>query len=299
MRFLHLTRLTFALGLAAGLAAVGAPPTRAADKTANHPLGISFRHPDDWQIGSAGGMMLLVPPDLATSANGALEIYYLQVAARPTDLTRADDSRVAAALDAQWGRQFPFLKRTGEPVGVATELGPGAALAWKGTSETGEAVRARSFTVISQGFLFQLIGVGLQEKVAAREETLRAVFSSFEAAEPRHDAELVGLWRFEKTSSLISGNFTAATLDRIELQLEPDGSGRFAETTRVVGDPGDTGEKTESFGLQWFAGEGILCLAVGDGSFASMQYEVQTGSGGRVLTVRIDGGQPRTYAEIR
>jgi hypothetical protein len=123
------TRLTLAVSLAAALTAAGAPPARAAEATTQHPLGFSFRHPDDWQVPSARGLMRLVPPDEATSAEGPLELYFLQVARLP-NLTRADDSRVAAALDEQWGGDFPFLKRTGEPETLATGLGPGAALTW-------------------------------------------------------------------------------------------------------------------------------------------------------------------------
>jgi hypothetical protein len=159
-------------------------------------------------------------------------------------------------------------------------------------------VRARAFTAVSGEFLVQLLAVGLKEHVDAREETLRAVFTSFAAGEPQHDPAVAGFWRFEKTSSLVSGDFTAATLERVELQLEPDGTGFIIQTSRVVGDPGDTGEQPKSTGCEWFAGGGILCLVAEDGSFAALQYDLQAGDNGRSLTVQSAGAQPRTYVEI-
>jgi hypothetical protein len=294
-----LTRLTLAVSLAAALTSAGAPTARAAEATTRHPLGFSFRHPDDWQVQSARGLMRLVPPDEATSAEGPLELYFLQVARHLPDLTRAEDSRVATALDEQWGGDFPFLKRTGEPETLATGLGPGATLTWEGAPESGGTVRARAFTAVSGEFLVQLLAVGLKEHVDAREETLRAVFTSFAAAEAQHDPAVAGFWRFEKTSSLVSGDFTAATLERVELQLEADGTGFIIQTSRVVGDPGDTGEQPTSTRCEWFAGGGILCLVAEDGSFAALEYDLQAGTDGRSLTVQSAGAQPRTYVEVR
>lgn len=296
-----LPRTALALCISAVLASViVAAPTgaAAAERTFRHPIGLSFQHPDDWQVGPSGSLTALVPPDLATNTDGPAEAYLLEVKTVAPEITRADDPRVVQALEEELVAELPFVQRTGEPKALETAIGPGAVLTWEGTTEAGVAIRAHMFAVVSGRLLFNMLALGLREPVAARDSTLRAVFASFTATDGERDPAPVGAWRHERTESLISGNFTAATLHRTELLFQPDGSGVHATTSRLVGDPGDTGEQTESFRFQWFAGGGILCLVEENGGVTQMEYQVEEAEGGRSLAVSA-GARPMVLTEIR
>jgi hypothetical protein len=270
----------------------------AAEKTYRHPIGLSFQHTADWQVGPSGSFTALVPPDLGADANGPTEAYLFEVQAVAPEITRADDPRVVQVLDEQMAAALPFAKRTGEPEAQETAIGPGAVLTWEGNTEDGVAIRARMFAVVSGRLLFNLVALGHRQQVVGREATLRAIFASFSPAEGQRDPALVGAWRNEKTESLVSGNFTAALLRRIELQFLPDGAGLSTETTRAVGDPGDTGEQTDTVRFTWFASGGTLCFIGEDGGVTQMEYQVREGEGGGSLVVSA-GERPMVLARIQ
>jgi hypothetical protein len=293
------TRLTAFAAVLAGLISLSLPArAAAADQTFRHPLGLSFQHPDDWQIGPEGSVTMLVPPEVVRDPASATGIQFIRVSTAPPGITRADDPAIAQALDKEILGQFPFLIRGGDPRPIATGAGEGMALTWDGADPSGVAARARVYAVISAGVLFELLALGARDGVAAREDTLQAIVASFTPAERQRDPGLIGSWRFEKNEALVSGNFTVALHRRIELQFLPDGSGLSSETTRAIGDPGDTGEETETVRFEWFAGSGTLCLIGSDGQLMQAQYELQGEASGRTLVI-LDGSKPLVLTEIR
>ena len=156
-------------------------PTRAAreGRTYSHPAGFSFWYPAAWKITDQDGSLQLVPPDAATSPQGPLELFFLateNVAGQA--LQGPTDESVIKYLDGQVKSLSPALQYTQQPSPIQTNVGKGAVLVWQATAPDGRKITARVFVTFAKETAVILVGMGLQERIDARDNDLRDLFTS-------------------------------------------------------------------------------------------------------------------------
>lgn len=154
-------------------------------KTYRHQSGFSFQYPDDWTITEQEGVVQLVPPSASSTAAGPTELYFLIVEdASQNGIQRPDDPMVLQYLDQQIQTLSPALQRTGTPVPINMQAGQGAVVNW-GASGAGGEVRARAFIGIIGNNGVILMGMGLKERLEARDQTLRQMFATLGVGTPQ------------------------------------------------------------------------------------------------------------------
>jgi hypothetical protein len=179
--------------------------------------------------------------------------------------------------------------------------GKGAVYDWDGKNPKGEAIRARAFVAIINGYGVVLLGVGLKDKVASRDADLRQIFATFGFTESRKDPRLVGQWLYEKNTWV--GSYSSTTTRY--LALHGDGtfseSGQFAASLQNTdGGGNDTGRTTgnsdsnESRG-RWASGDGKLYLYFDDGSYAEYGCYVEDQGGGRSMLLQPGRGDKQLW----
>lgn len=154
-------------------------------KIYRHAAGFSFWYPESWSVSEQEGILQLTPPDAASTAEGPSELYF--VAAEDVsgnNIQRPDDPMLLEYLDMQVQSLSPALNRTGSGTPVDTKAGKGVILDW-GAQGTGGEVRARAFVSIIKNYSVILLGMGLKEKVEARDADLRRIFASLGFGEPQ------------------------------------------------------------------------------------------------------------------
>jgi hypothetical protein len=280
----------------------GAPPIRTEGKTYQHPIGFTFWYPATWTVKVQNEILQLVPPDPGSSPDGPTEAYVIfgeSVAGE--NIERPDDPRVVDFLDQQLRTLSPTLKRTGESSTVAMGKGMGAVLDWDGTSPKGDPIRARAFVSIIQSFGVALVGIGLKERVEARDAELRRMFSTFGFGEGQKDPRLVGVWLYEKNFS--SGTFGSTTVRTMRLQADgtfSQGGQTFAGMQHtdsggnVTGSTSVDSAKNQERG-RWAAGGGKLFLWFDDGSYSELGYYIEDQSDGRVMLIQTSGGDKQLW----
>lgn len=177
-----------------GAAEARPAPTAAAraGRTHSHPGGFSFWCPASWNITPEDKMLQLIPGDAAQSPQGPLELYFLateNVAGQ--GIQNPTDERVIQYLDQQVKSLSPVLTYDRQPATVPTQAGQGAVLVWQATSPDGRRITARVFVVFVKQTAVMLIGMGLKERIDAREADLRDLFTSIttgQAAAPAASA---------------------------------------------------------------------------------------------------------------
>jgi len=304
-------------------------------KTYRHAAGFSFSYPDAWSVKEQDGNVQLIPPDPA-SANGApLELYFVAVEnVAQEGIQRPDDPRIVQLLDTQVKSLSAALARVGEAAPVNMGAAKGVVLNWEARSPQA-VIAARVFVGIVNGWAAAIVGMGVKEKVDARDADLRRIFGSFGVPaagqpgapapqpdnEPRGqapagplDQRLLGCWLHEKNfSSGTYGSTTARTF-----VFRADGTfltqGQFAASTehREAGSP--TPERTtmgsdvSKAAGRWSAANGVLSLAWAGGDRDQVRYYIEDPSqpgttaatmGKRLMLVTTEDGEKQLWTHQR
>jgi len=263
-------------------------------KTYSHPIGFKFWYPDGWKPTLQGEMILLVPPNVASTPQGPSEIYFIfgeSVAGE--NITKPDDPRVAQYFDEQVRALSPVLQRVGQTASVDMSKGKGAVLNWEAKGETG-TVQARLYVAIIKDNGVALGALGLKDLVQKRDPDLRRMFASFSFGEGQKDPKLVGTWK-QMSSHAISNTSPwetdwsrakMASSKESVMELRADGTWyRTKESYMLAGASGiwleDKSVKKDNG--TWCAGNGSLYLMWADDTWAIYQYRLEQKDGARQL----------------
>ena len=273
--------------LAAVAMAAGDPAENAADSasTYRHPSGATLRLAGGWSTRSTSGIALLVPPEARETEA------YLFLVTGTQGADRADDPRVVQALEGELAQLAPFLYRDGAPEAFRTGGGTsGAVMSYVGRTKDGTDMRARAYVLVGRAYAVAVLALGERAAVDARDQAMRGMLATMSFEAGVRDRALAGYWKFTKTSSYVSGQFTAATELTRELVLAPDGTCAARENSRALaGDMSasvDTGDDANTARGHWYAADGVLCIVLDDGQGAmSLQYDLTGAAGSRTLTL--------------
>jgi hypothetical protein len=263
----------------------GEPDAANSASTYRHPSGAQLRLASGWTTRGESGVTLLVPP-----ASGQTEAYLMLITGTQ-GATRADDPRVAQALEGEIAQLAPFLRRDGAGESFRTEDGAsGAVTSFVGRNDDGLVVRARAYVVIGPRYAVAVLALGEKSAVDPRDDAVRQMLATTSFGEGRRERALLGYWKFSKSSSYTSGEFTAATQVTRELVLAPDGTCAARESSRAIGGDMsasvDTGDDADVTRGHWFAADGVICIVLENGQGAmSLQYELTGTPGSRTLTL--------------
>lgn len=268
-------------------------------KILKHPVGLSIRYPRDWTLKELPEGFQLIPP----GASSDQEVYLL--AGMPAEGIRdATDPRVAAAVEALMAQLAPALKRVGPVEQLKAGDVPAIALTWEG----GPNGRARMHVIILKGHAIGLTGIGVKEKIQAREPLLKRIFTSFAQNEGQRDPQLVGLWNRLGTTELAArdnaGRLQASSAGdhRRTIALQPDGTCVSREVSRTIaigqGVAIDSGDQVTTKRGKWFAGDGRLVL-MWENDADEYEYRLTGQPGARQLVFVLDGGKGLVWQEGR
>ena len=286
-----------------------ATPAAAADAPAKgklyrHAIGFSFWHPESWAVKEVEGGLQLTPPDAVVKDGAPAEVYFVTgESVADEGIQRADDPRVAEYLDTQVRGVAPALQRVGGAEAVGMANGQGVAINWEAKSPDGSVVRARALVSIIKRHGVALIGLGLKERLDAREAVLRQMFASFGFGEGKRDPQLVGKWHLVATTSIANESPFVASWDRAqavtetktELAFGGDGTWqRVANRHTLVGGAGiwleDKGRDVSNG--TWNADGTSLYMMGKDDSWEQYKYQVRQTAQGR--EVRLASGNKGT-----
>jgi len=265
--------------LAGGTAAVagtGSPAPNATAgnwKTYKHPMGLSLRYPGDWTLLEAPGFIQLMSPEVQKSAQGQPSELYILSAEQGGRIASIEDPRLISALGSSMTQMFPFLQRVGGIERIKAGNVSGIMLTREGTNPQGMKVRGQLSATVLQGFSLSVFAIGSEDVIAARQQTVREIFSSFDAGAEERDPQLVGVWQT-----------TAASDKSSRYTLGADGT--LTKVTRlqtIVDAPGvslDTDDQTETMRGTWSAGDGRLFVLWENGTTDDVAYEARTDTAG-------------------
>ena len=270
--------------LAGGTAAVagtGSPAPNATAgnwKTYKHPVGLSLRYPGDWILQEVPGFIQLISPEVEKSVQGQPIALFSLSAEQAGRISSVDDPQLIRALETSMTQMFPFLQRAGNTERIKAGNVSGIMLTREGTDPRGIKVRGQLSATILKGFSLSVFAIGSEDVITARQQTVREIFSSFDAAAEERDPQLVGLWQSGLRDDGVSDRSSRYT-------LEADGT--LTKVTRlqtIVDAPGvslDTDDdQTETMSGTWSAGGGRLFVLWENGSTDDVAYEVRTDSAG-------------------
>ncbi len=161
-------------------------PAARAGRTYSHPAGFSFWYPASWSITDQEGVLQLTPQDAAKNPQGPFELYFLATEdISGQGIQEPTDEIVIEYLDEQVKSLSPALEYDRRPSALQTEAGKGAVLVWQATSPDGSKVTARVFVVFAKETAVMLIGMGLEERIDARDADLRDLFKSVTTGQVR------------------------------------------------------------------------------------------------------------------
>ncbi|MBW3622193.1 MAG: hypothetical protein KY468_02150 [Armatimonadetes bacterium] len=295
---------TPAKGAAAKIAEpTGGPGSGPAWKLHQHATGLSMRYPPSWKLNPLEGALQLVPPDVTSTASGPTEAYFV-LGEGAEGVSSPEDPRVVAFLEQQVQQIAPFLQRAGGVEKIKAATAPGILVTWEGQSPTGMALRAQAHTTILKGYGITLFTLGVKEKIAAREKTVRSIFSSFAAGEGKRDPQLVGAWRFWSYKASADGKFGTERSSQMVLHAngqcqwsgKSESSGSFSNSQiqgSYAGSSGDADRGT------WTAANGELYIMWNDGSVSTWDYQVSGAPGGRKMLLKGSGNKPDEWMEIQ
>jgi hypothetical protein len=264
-------------------------------KIFRHPIGFEFVQPADWSVQEQGDMLLLTPANQAKNAQGPLEVYLITGERVDTEgIRQPDDPRVTSYLDQMVKQMLPTLNRTGQADSLDTSAGKAVILDWIGKNPQGQEVLARCYVNIIRGHGVTLAGVGLKDKVVARDAVLRRMFVSFGMSEGKLDPELAGRWSLTGTYSLTNWSVYESSWTRARmvtdasttLMLGGNGSwNRTYESQTLAGAGGiwlESSDRKVSRG-KWYAGDGLLYLVTDDDLWETYKYKLEQTAAGRQL----------------
>jgi len=234
-------------------------------KTYKHPVGLSLRYPSDWTVQEVPGFIQLISPEVQKSAQGQPTELSIVSAEQAGRISSLDDPRLISALGSSMTQMFPFLQRDGGMERIKAGNVSGIMLTREGTNPQGMKVRGQLSATILNGFSLSVFAIGSEDVTTARQQTVREIFSSFDAGAGERDPQLVGAW---ETGLRDDG---VATSSRYTLGAD----GTLTKVTRS-----QTDDQTETMSGTWSAGEGRLFVLWENGSADDVAYEVRTDSAG-------------------
>jgi hypothetical protein len=278
-----LASLSVIVALAAPVSAQSVLGTTGNWKSYKHPVGISLRYPGDWTVQEGPGFIHLISPEVAKSAQGQPTELYTVSAAQAGRISSIEEPRLISALESSMTQVFPFLQRVGSMARIKAGDVSGILLTREGTNPQGMKVRGQLSATILKGFSLSVFAIGSEDVITARQQTVREIFSSFDAGAGERDPQLVGLWQSGLRGDEVSDRSSRYT-------VEADGT--LTKVTRlqiIVDAPGvspDTDDQTETMSGTWSAGGGRFFVMWENGSTDDVAYEVRTDSAGsRVATI--------------
>lgn len=145
-------------------------------QTYRHKDGFALRYPAGWTVQEGEGSVQIAIP-------GAEQESYFLLSEVVQGVTRPDDDRVIAALEATVKELAPFLNRAGGATPVAFRGGQGATVAWEGRNANGQEMQFRVYLGLLGDRLVQFTAVGAKAALVAREAVIREVFATIGPAE--------------------------------------------------------------------------------------------------------------------
>ena len=262
-----LASLSVIVALATSVSAQSVAPKATAGnwKTYKHPVGLSLRYPGDWTVQEGPGFIHLISPEVQKSAQGPPTELYIVSSEQAGRISSLDDPRLISALGSSMTQMFPFLQRDGGMERIKAGNVSGIMLTREGTNPQGMKVRGQLSATILNGFSLSVFAIGSEDVTTARQQTVREIFSSFDAGAGERDPQLVGAW---ETGLRDDG---VATSSRYTLGAD----GTLTKVTRS-----QTDDQTETMSGTWSAGEGRLFVLWENGSADDVAYEVRTDSAG-------------------
>jgi hypothetical protein len=267
-------------------------------KLYRHAIGFSFWHPSEWRVKENEDYLQIVPPDPSTNERGPEELYFIiGDTVEDEGITRADHPIVASYLDEfVRSKLTPTLQRSGGTTSCSTSKGQGVIYDWKTRSpNTGKTVLARAYTLIIRNHGVALLAFGVEDKVTARDKTLRQMFASFGFGEGKKDPRLVGAWVLESTHDIwnkspyetpytrargyhqsksrltIRADGTWVRTDEWELLAMGGGTNPITGTAVML----DSGPQRSVSQGRWCAGGGTFYRSFKDGSWCDEKYRFQ------------------------
>jgi hypothetical protein len=233
------------------------------------------------------GFIHLISPEVAKSAQGQPTELYMVAAEQAGRISSIEDPRLIRALESSMTQIFPFLQRVGDMSRIKAGNVSGIMLTREGTNPQGMKVRGQLSATILKGFSLSVFAIGSEDVLTARQQTVREIFSSFDAGGEERDPQLVGLWQSGLRDDGVSDRSSRYT-------LEADGT--LTKVTRlqiIVDAPGvslGTDDQTETMRGTWSAADGRFFVMWENGSTDDVAYEVRTDSAGSRVAM-ISGAQ--------
>ena len=249
---------------------------RAAWRIYKHETGLSVRYPPDWNIEVRNNIAMLTPPNVAQSENGPIE-FYLLLANPSQGTSRMDDPQMVPYIESYVQKIAPFLQRVGATQKVMDGATPGLLLSWEGTNPRNMAVRANVMATVLKGFSIALLAMGDKDKIAARENVLKDIFSSLAAGAGERDAQIFGSWKFGISKN--SGG-TSSTETTRRLRFFPNGTCVW-QNSGIGLSQDNEGERG-----QWTAANGHLFVLWADGTSGTWNYEMRASENGKRLLLK-------------
>jgi hypothetical protein len=265
-----LASLSVIVALAASVSAQSAPNATAGNwKTYKHPVGLSLRYPGDWTLQEVPGFIQLISPEVSKNAQGQPTELYIVSAEQAGRISSLEDPRLISALGSSMTQMFPFLQRVGGMERIKAGNVSGIMLTREGTDPRGMKVRGQLFATTLKGFSLSVFAIGSEDVITARQQTVREIFSSFDAGAEERDPQLVGLWQGGLRADL-----------EVRYTLGADGT-----LTKVIR-PLETDDQPETMRGTWSASSGRFFVLWENGTTDDVAYEVRTDSAGsRVATI--------------
>lgn len=256
--------LSMILALAASVSAQSVPGT-GNWKTYKHPVGLTLKYPGDWILQEVPGFIQLISPEVHKSAQGQPTELSIVSAEHAGRISNLEDPRLISALGSSMTQMFPFLQRAGGLERIKAGNVSGIMLTREGTDPRGMKVRGQLSATILKGFSLSVFAIGSEDVLAARQQTVLEIFSSFDAGAEERDPQLVGVWQTVRDDggSDRSSRYT----------VEADGA-----LTRVIHSQAD--DQTETMHGTWSAGDGRFFVLWENGTTDDVVYEVKTDSAG-------------------
>jgi hypothetical protein len=265
---------------------------RKAGQIYRHPTGISVWYPEGWQAKMLEGILQLVPPGAAATAE-AFESYYLtaedvsglgiQSANHPSVTRYLDDSMQSLGMHLGG----IFFQRTGELTTVNTSQGgdQGIRLDYVAQSNIGP-IQGCAYALIIRNYGFALAGVGVKDLLKMRQEEVLRVFSSLGVGEGKMDSILVGTWHLSSTFAIRNESVWETDYSRARsvsesnsvLEFHADGSWIREDKSEMIAGAGSVWIESKDrkvYRGKWNADAGQLFMVWEDESFEDYRYRVQ------------------------
>jgi len=224
------------------------------------------------------GIIQLISPEVQKSAQGQPAELYIVSTEQAGRISSIEDPRLIRALESSMTQMFPFLQRVGSMERIKAGNVSGIMLTREGTNPKGVKVRGQLSATILKGFSLSVFAIGSEDVITARQQTVREIFSSFDAGAGERDPQLVGVWQSGLRGDGVSDRSSRYTLGE---------DGTLIKVTRlqsIVDAPGvslDTDDdQTETMSGTWSAGGGRLFVLWENGSTDDVAYEVRPDSAG-------------------